>query len=120
MSGELFPVRWSGHVATVRVPAEIDLTVADELRETLLAVLNQDALALIVDMTATTFCDSAGVRALARAARRADAGGATFRVASSTQAVVRLFSLIGVDRMIGVCPDVSAAMESLPRQASDG
>jgi anti-anti-sigma factor len=75
--GESFPVLWSGRVAVVRLPPEVDLTTADALREALLSVLNQGAHALIADMTATTFCDSAGITALVRAVRRATATGAT-------------------------------------------
>ena len=108
---------WSAQTAVVRLPAEIDLTVADELREALLAVLNQGALGLIVDMTATTFCDSAGITALARAARRAAAGGATLRIAVSAPTVLRVFTLVGIDRLIDIHPDVAAARASMPDQS---
>lgn len=113
MSEERFPLHWSGRIAVVRTPPEVDLTIADELREVLLSALNRDPLALIVDMTATTFCDSAGINALVRAAQRAAAGGAAIRVAARATAVVRVFSLVGVDRVIEVYPSVSAAEESL-------
>jgi anti-anti-sigma factor len=109
-------VHWSGQTAVVRLPAEIDLTVADELREALLGVLNQGALGLIVDMTATTFCDSAGITALARTARRAAASGATLRLAASAPTVLRVFTLVGIDRVIDIHPDVAAAQASLPDQ----
>lgn len=116
VSRELFPVQWSGRTAVVHMPADIDLTVADELREALLAVLNQGALGLIVDMTGTTFCDSAGITALVRAARRAAANGATIRLALTAPAVLRVFTLVGIDRLIDVYPSVAAARASLPDQ----
>ena len=116
VSGERFPVRWSGQTAVVRLPTEIDLTIADPLREALLAVLNQGALGLIADMTATTFCDSAGITALVRAARRATADGATLRLAVCAPAVLRVFILVGIDRLIDIYPDVAAARASLPDQ----
>ncbi len=107
---------WSGRTAVVRLPAEIDLTIADALRDALLSALNQGALGLIVDMTATTFCDSAGITALVRAARRAAATGATMRLAVIAPAVLRIFSLVGIDRLIDVYPSVDAARASLPDQ----
>lgn len=119
VSGERFPVSWHGRTAVVRLPAEIDLTLADDMREALLSVLNQGAGGLVVDMTATTFCDSAGITALVRAFRRAAANGATMRVATSTQPVLRVFSLVGIDRLIDVHPSVDAALASLPGQ-TDG
>lgn len=119
VSGESFPVQWSGQFAVVRLPAEIDLTIADALREALLAVLNQGALGLIADMTATTFCDSAGITALVRAARRAAAGDATMRIVVTAPPVLRVFSLVGIDRLIDIHPSVSAALASLPDQNGD-
>jgi anti-sigma B factor antagonist len=94
----------------------MDLTNADAAREALLAALNQPALALIVDMTGTTFCDSAGITALARAARRAAATGATMRLAVTAPPVLRVLSLVGIDRLIDVHPSVDAALASLPDQ----
>ena len=116
VSGERFPVRWSGQTAIVRLPAEIDLTIADPLREALLTVLNQGALGLIADMTATTFCDSAGIMALVRAARRAAAGDATMRIVVTAAPVLRILDLVGIDRLIDIHPSVSAALASMPDQ----
>ncbi|MGH3170123.1 MAG: STAS domain-containing protein [Trebonia sp.] len=110
MPGEEFPVRWSGETAVVTFPAEVDLTVADAAREALLAVLNQGAALLVVDMTPTTFCDSAGVSVIVRAARRASAGGGSIRLATSSATVLRVFSLVGIDRLIEIHPTVADAV----------
>ena len=112
-----FPVAWSGRTAVLKLPTDIDLTVADAVREALLSVLNAGALGLVVDMTGTTFCDSAGITALVRAARRADANGATMRLAVTAPPVLRVLTLVGIDRLIDVYPDVDAALASLPDQA---
>jgi anti-sigma B factor antagonist len=111
-----FLLSWYGRTAVVRLPAEIDLTIADDVREALLSVLNKGALGLVVDMTATTFCDSAGITALVRASRRAEATGATMRVAATGSAVLRVFSLVGIDRLIDIHPSVEEARASLPDQ----
>ena len=103
----------------VSLPAEIDLTIADALREALLSVLNQGAVALIADMTATTFCDSAGITALVRAAKRAAATGAEMRLAVTAPQVLRVFTLVGIDRLIDIHPSVAAARASLPDQTGD-
>jgi anti-anti-sigma factor len=116
VSEDRFPVSWYGRTAVVELPAEIDLTIADDVREALLSVLNQGALGLVVDMTATTFCDSAGITALGRAIRRAGATGATMRLAATAQPVLRVFSLVGIDRMVDIHPTVEEARASLPDQ----
>ena len=99
------------------VPGELDLTIADGLREALLGVLNAGALGLVVDMTTTTFCDSAGISAITRAVRRAAANDATIRLAVASPAVLRVLDLVGVDRLIDVYPDADAALASLPEHA---
>jgi anti-sigma B factor antagonist len=109
---DCFPVLWTGSVAVVRTPAEVDVTNADEMREALLSVLNLGATAVIIDMTRTTFCDSAGVSALVRAPRRASASDARLRVAAQSATVLRLFALIGLTTVIDVHPDVAAALRS--------
>ena len=82
------------------------------MREALLSVLNLGATAVIIDMTRTAFCDSAGVSALVRAQRRASASGARLRVATQSTTVLRLFSLLGLTTVIDVYPDVATALRS--------
>jgi anti-sigma B factor antagonist len=114
MSDERYPVAWSGRTAVVSGTGEIDLTNADGLREALLAALNGDAAALVADLTGTTFLDSAGVTALVRASRRAADTGATFRLAVTALPVLRVLSLVGIDRLIDIYPTVAEAVASLP------
>jgi anti-sigma B factor antagonist len=117
VSDDRFPVTWSGRTAVIAVPGELDLTIADGLREALLGALNAGALGLVVDMTSTTFCDSAGISAITRAVRRAAASGAVIRLAVSAAPVLRVLNLVGIDRLIDVYPDATAALASLPDQA---
>jgi anti-anti-sigma factor len=116
---ERFPVRWAGRTAIVAAPGEVDLTVAGPLRDALLSALNAGALGLVVDLTGTTFIDSAGVTALVRASRRASASEATVRLAVTTAPVTRVLSLVGIDQLIEVHPSVAAAVSSLPDQEAD-
>lgn len=103
----------------VAAAREIDLTNAESLRDALLSALNSGALGLVVDMTATTFIDSAGVTALVRASRRAAASEATVRVAATAPAVLRVLNLVGIDQFIEVHPSVAEAVASLPAQCAE-
>lgn len=94
----------------MKLPAEIDLANADQVYTDLATAVAQHASLVIADMTATTFCDSAGVRALVRAVRNANASGAGMRVAASAPAVTRVLAITGVDRLIEVYPGVAAAL----------
>jgi anti-sigma B factor antagonist len=118
--GERFALAWSGPVAVVTAPGEIDLTNAEGLRDALLSALNAGAAGLIVDLTSTTFLDSAGITALVRAARRATATDATLRLAVTAPPVLRVLSLVGLDRLIEVHPSLADAVASLPGQTGRG
>ena len=120
MSPEHSAVLWVGQAAVVALPAEIDITNADQLREDLLAVVNRGAAMLVVDMSATTFCDSAGVNALARTYKRATASGTGMGMVVSAAAVRRVLAITEIDRLIASYPSVAAALDSmLEMQVSD-
>jgi anti-anti-sigma factor len=64
----------------VALPAEIDITNArDVCSQITAAALRRGVSVVTVDMTATTFCDSAGARALVQANLRAARNGTELR-----------------------------------------
>src|ERR1700757_1211115 len=90
VAGAHYPVLWIGQTAIVTLPAEIDITISDQVREDLLATGNQGAGLLIADLSHTTFCDSSGVSALVRAFRRAQASSGDMRLVVQAPAVHRV------------------------------
>jgi anti-sigma B factor antagonist len=117
VSGEYSPVLWLGQVAVASLPVEIDLVNAGQVREGLLSVLNRSPTTLIVDMSGTTFCDSAGVNALVRAYKRSSASGAEMRLVVTAPGVQRVLAITGVDGLIDIYPSVAAALADQPAQA---
>ena len=79
--------------------------------EDLLSVLNQGAVLLIADLSRTTFCDSAGVGAVARSFRRAKASQSDMRLVVGTLAVQRVLALTGIDRLLDIYPSVGASLD---------
>jgi anti-sigma B factor antagonist len=65
----------AGGVPVVTAPSEIDATNAGELRAILLKWQGRGHTTVVVDVTGTVFCDSAGLRELVRAHQRAVADG---------------------------------------------
>jgi anti-sigma B factor antagonist len=117
VSGERYPVLWIGQVAVVTLPAEIDVTNADAIREELLAVLNQGAVMLVADMSKTDFCDSSGLSALVRVFRHGATSATALRLVVTTPAVLRVLSITGVDRLVDVYPSVAASLSGQADQA---
>ena len=86
----------------VTLPAEIDMANAGALGEQLAAALAPGVRVVIADMTATTFCGSAGINTLIGASKRATAHGAELRLLLSGPNVLRIMKIQGVDAVLPI------------------
>ncbi len=115
MSVSKYPFQMAGGVPVVTAPAEIDATTADQLRAILLEWHTRGHATVVVDMTGTQFCDSAGLRELVRAHKRARAEGGELRlVLPADGAVPRVFTFTGLDRLIPHFSAPEQAMAQVP------
>jgi anti-sigma B factor antagonist len=114
MTARYDQLRWEGEQAVFVTPADIDITNADQIRQELRAAASLGAPVLIIDMSATTFCDSSGVQAIIDAYNQVEAHNQS--AATRTQlrlvanAVRRIITLIGVDQLIPVYSTLEAAL----------
>ena len=103
-------VEMVGGVPVVAAPEEIDMTNADGLRTALLEAAVRGRGTFVADMSRTRFCDSAGIQALVRAHNRSQAEGGEMFLAVSAPAVLRVFTLMGVARLIPSFPTLHEAL----------
>ena len=115
MPDDRFPVEMVGGVPVVAAPEEIDITNAEALRSALLTAAADGHGTLVVDMTRTRFCDSSGLHALIAAHKRAGAEGRAVLLVIPGTAVLRVFALTGMDRVI---PNFTTLPEALARTAA--
>jgi anti-sigma B factor antagonist len=102
-------------VPVVATPAEIDITTASLLRAALLHATRGRHSVVVVDLTGTLFCDSAGLHTLLAAHKRAQAEGGELRVVVPADgAVSRVLALTGVDRLIPRFASLEAALAKTP------
>jgi anti-anti-sigma factor len=113
-------VAWSGRHAVVTLPAEIDSDNSAELSDMLSALVREGADPITGDLTATRFCDSAGVHALARAHEHAAASETEFRLAVGDSPVARMLQLTGLDQVLPVYHDVQQSLCTLPAATAEG
>jgi anti-anti-sigma factor len=99
------------------MPTEVDCTNAAEVGELLIQTLNGTLGTLTIDMSATTFCDVAGVRAIERAYQRARACDTPLRILAPTPGVLRILTLTGVHRIIPITPPVPAACHTADHES---
>jgi phosphoserine phosphatase RsbU/P len=110
-------VAWSGRHAVVTMPAEMDITNASDISDLLAAVIGQSPEVITADMTATVFCDSSGVHALARAHELADAGGSELRLALGGSPTARIVQLTSLDQVVPVYRDVEESLATPSQRA---
>ena len=89
-------------LTVVTLPAEIDMATDDAFGEQVAAALFPGVHVVIADMTATTFCDSLGIRMLLLAWRRAAEHGTDLRLLLPNPAVLRVLGVLGVDAVLPV------------------
>jgi anti-sigma B factor antagonist len=115
-----FAVEMACGVPVVTTPEEIDITNAPGLGAALLDAAAHGHGTVVVDMSRTQFCDSAGLHALIRAHKRAQAEGDDVLVVISATTVLRIFAISDLDRIIPNFSslEVALALASAARPAS--
>ena len=118
MPEDKFPVEVVGGVPVVAAPEEIDITNAEALRSALLTAAANGNGTLVVDMTRTQFCDSSGLHTLIAAHKRAGAEGREVLLVIPSTAVLRVFALTAMDRVIPNFTSLAEALAQAPAAAN--
>jgi anti-anti-sigma factor len=89
-------------VVAVVLGGEVDTATAPEVEHALIgAIRRNDAMVLIVDMTAVTFIDSSGLGALVRAfERNRQAGRGRVAIVSQDPHLTKLLEITGLERVL--------------------
>lgn len=114
MPGTGYEIRWVDGLPVVPAPAEIDVTNAGELRRAIQSCTDPENPTPVVDMSETTFCDSAGVEQLVQAHRQAAAAGGEIRLVIGSASVMRILTIVGVDRLVPIFTSLEEAVAEAP------
>lgn len=94
----------------VSLPREIDMTNAEHVGQQLRAAFAPGVHVVIADLTATSFCDSAGIRALTRVHAEAAGRDAQLRLAIRPDGPVsRVVQLMDLVSFLRIYPSAEAA-----------
>jgi anti-anti-sigma factor len=87
----------------------------EELRSELRQAVASEADGIVVDLTECEFIDSSGVRVLllSREAQESEKGPDALAVAAASEQILRILSVMGVDRVIPIRPTVDEAAAAL-------
>ena len=102
-------------VWVVRVVGEVDMSHEEDLRAELRRAVASEAPGLVVDLTECEFIDSSGVRALllSREAQNGGEDADRLAVAASSDQILRILSVMGLDKVIPIRPTVVEAAAAL-------
>jgi anti-anti-sigma factor len=114
MSESRYPIQVVRGVPVVAAPAALDLVSADLLRATLLHLAATGHVTVVIDMSATTACDAAGLAELARAYEHAAAEGGDVRLVAGSRALSEVLARSELDRVIRHFPSVAQAVAETP------
>jgi anti-sigma B factor antagonist len=96
-------------VSIVALPAEIDIANAEQVWRRLSAALAPGVEVVVADLSATTFCDASGIRALLRVRDQVAATRVELRLAVPPGRVRNLLELLSLDRQLAMYPSASQA-----------
>jgi anti-sigma B factor antagonist len=98
----------------VHVAGEVDMSHEEQLRTELHRAVEADAKGIVVDLTECEFIDSSGIRALLLSREEAKQDGSeTLAVAASSDQILRVLGVMGIDQVIPIKPTVEDAAAAL-------
>jgi anti-sigma B factor antagonist len=89
---------------------EIDLHVSPSVTASLDQTIEKKPERLVVDLSAVSYIDSAGLAALIQAMQKVEAYGGKFRLAGLQETVRSIFEISRLDQVFQIFTDVDAAL----------
>jgi anti-sigma B factor antagonist len=104
--------------AVVRVSGELDIATADQAYAYLRDVVDGQDGPVTMNLSGLSFCDAAGLGALARVAGHARRSGRSLKLAAARPSLLRIMAITGMDEAFPEVRNPALSVISLPRQAA--
>jgi anti-sigma B factor antagonist len=91
-----------GNGTIVRIEGEIDVCVADRLRELLLRIMRAHGPRLLLDLSAVSFIDCAGLRAVMVTLRHAELHGWSMHLIAASAVTRKMIMLTGMEAVLPI------------------
>jgi anti-sigma B factor antagonist len=106
-------------IAVIDLAGGVDIYSAPRFKEVLLQGIDDGARRVIVDLTNVTFIDSTGLGVLVSGAKRVRSQGVSFAIVSSTQSIMSIFEITGLDRLYSIYATRKEALQAATGAAAD-
>ena len=104
-----FDVKRVGDTAVITTSGDLDMALADQLRDRLTQTITTDPRRLVVDLTDATFVDSAILGVLV-GARNQLGGTDRIHLVATRPAVLRIFHVTGLDQVFTIHSTLDRAL----------
>ncbi len=106
-------------VVIARLDGELDMSNAAEVSRAIALKVTNDVFGLVLDLTNTTFVDSAGIHTLFELRLQLKNRGHEMRlVMPPGAAIAEALRIVGIPRSIGVSETTEAALETIGREVT--
>jgi len=104
------PVQRQDHPNVLALEGDIDLHVSPVLTESLNAMIKKKPDRIVIDLSRTTYIDSAGMAALILAMQEVEAYGGKFLLSGLQETIRSILETSRLDGVFRILPDVDAAL----------
>ena len=98
-------------IGVVAPQGRLNMVSARQLREVLTELVSGGTTRIVVDLAGTTFLDSSALGALIAGLKTARQAGGDLRIARPTEAVLTVFRLTNMDKVLRPRDDVEGAFD---------
>jgi anti-sigma B factor antagonist len=102
----------SGAVCVIAPYGEVDASKAPTLTAQFNQLLGDGEQRFVIDMSGVTFIDSSGISSIVHLFKRVRIGHGDVKLAAIVPEVLKVLTLIRLDRVFEIFPDVAAARDS--------
>lgn len=100
-------------IAVIRPQGEVDVYTAPTLKEHLLGAFDSGRTRMVIDLSGVGFLDSSGLGVLVGALKRANEASGALRIVCSSDPILKIFRLTGLDAVFAIDPDIDSATSAI-------
>ena len=105
-------VKDSGNVTIVAPQGDVDMAVADDVRNRLMSLVDQGKTRLVLDLSSVLYIDSAGLGAIVASMKHARARGGDIKACKLDSDVRGLFEMTRLDNVMKIYPSRKEAIDA--------
>ncbi|HEV2888258.1 MAG TPA: STAS domain-containing protein [Jatrophihabitans sp.] len=102
----------TGAHTVLEVHGEVDVHSASQLADRLVQIIDSGQQSVVVDLSRLSFIDSTGLGALVAARNRAQQTGAALRLVCTSERMLKLFRITGLDAVFEIYATVPEAISA--------